>query len=424
MTYEEALAFLNAPKYSETRPGLGPVTELMHRLGDPQNQLKFVHITGTNGKGSTSSFIERALREAGYKTGLYTSPYIERFNERIRICGEDIPDQDLADITEKVKEASLSMLANGMKEPTIFEMVTAVAFIYFARNNCDIVVLEVGMGGRLDATNIIKAAEVSVITGIAMDHMEFLGDNISSIAFEKAGIIKENGITVTCPQAGAAMAVIEKTCREKNSRLVLADTSSIKLLSRDLEGQDYCFGGAEIRIGKLGSYQLANSALAYTALQQMRDRWPGLTEEAILRGLKNAKWPGRLELMRKDPVFLIDGAHNPDGVSALVRSLKEMFPGERFLFVTGVLKDKDYSSMIEMTLPLGEKYYTVTPDSPRALHSEELREYLKSVGAEAEAFDSIEEAGKKAWSQRDYKTVAFGSLYYIGNLRTVLKKYL
>lgn len=173
------------------------VTELMHRLGDPQDQLKFVHITGTNGKGSTSSFIERALREAGYKTGLYTSPYIERFNERIRICGEDIPDQDLADITEKVKEASLSMLANGMKEPTIFEMVTAVAFIYFARNNCDIVVLEVGMGGRLDATNIIKEAEVSVITGIAMDHMEFLGDNISSIAFEKAGIIKENGITVT-----------------------------------------------------------------------------------------------------------------------------------------------------------------------------------------------------------------------------------
>lgn len=420
MTYDEALDFLNAPKYSETRPGLGPVTELMHRLGDPQDQLRYVHITGTNGKGSTSAFVESALREAGYRTGLYTSPYIQNFTERIQVSGKEIPRQELADITEKVKAASLSMLADGMKEPTIFEMVTAVAFIYFYRMKCDIVVLEVGMGGRLDATNIVPRPEVSVITGVAMDHMEFLGDTIAEIAFEKAGIIRDGGVTVTAPLVPEAMEVIRKTAEKKNSTLVEADLSGIRMLESGLDGQSYVFQGQKISISKLGKYQVRNSALAYTVLEQMKTRWPLLTEDVILKGLEKATWMGRLELLRKEPPFLIDGAHNTDGVAALVESLKDLFPGEKFRFVTGVLKDKDYPAMMRLTEDIAVEYYTVTPDSPRALSAEDLRDFLKKDGQTARSFDSLKEAAEEAWHSEDLKTVAFGSLYYIGALRSIL----
>ncbi|WP_077390890.1 bifunctional folylpolyglutamate synthase/dihydrofolate synthase [Mobilibacterium timonense] len=420
MTYDEALDFLNAPKYSETRPGLGPVTELMHRLGDPQDELRYVHITGTNGKGSTSAFVERALREAGYKTGLYTSPYIQNFTERIQVSGKEIPRQELADITEKVKAASLSMLADGMKEPTIFEMVTAVAFIYFYRMKCDIVVLEVGMGGRLDATNIVPRPEVSVITGVAMDHMEFLGDTIADIAFEKAGIIRDGGVTVTASLVPEAMNVIRKTAEEKNSTLVEADLTGIRMLESGLDGQSYVFQGQKISISKLGKYQVRNSALAYTVLEQMKTRWPLLTEDAILKGLEKATWMGRLELLRKDPPFLIDGAHNTDGVMALVESLKDLFPGEKFRFVTGVLKDKDYQAMMSLTEDIAVEYFTVTPDSPRALPAEDLRDLLEKDGQKACSFVSLKEATFEAWRSEDLKTVAFGSLYYIGALRSIL----
>ena len=420
MTYDEALDFLNAPKYSETRPGLGPVTELMHRLGDPQDELRYVHITGTNGKGSTSAFVERALREAGYKTGLYTSPYIQNFTERIQVSGKEIPRQELADITEKVKAASLSMLADGLKEPTIFEMVTAVAFIYFYRMKCDIVVLEVGMGGRLDATNIVPRPEVSVITGVAMDHMEFLGDTIAEIAFEKAGIIRDGGVTVTASLVPEAMNVIRKTAEEKNSTLVEADLTGIRMLESGLDGQSYVFQGQKISISKLGKYQVRNSALAYTVLEQMKTRWPLLTEDAILKGLEKATWMGRLELLRKDPPFLIDGAHNTDGVMALVESLKDLFPGEKFRFVTGVLKDKDYQAMMSLTEDIAVEYFTVTPDSPRALPAEDLRDLLEKDGQKACSFVSLKEAAVEAWRSEDLKTVAFGSLYYIGALRSIL----
>lgn len=434
MTYEEALSFLNAPKYSATRPGLGPVSELMKRLGNPEKHMKYVHITGTNGKGSTAAFIESALRESGYRTGLYTSPFIERFTERIRVCGEEIPEDDLARLTEKVREASLSMLSDGLTEPTVFEMVTAVAFLYFLERKCDIVVLEVGMGGRLDATNIIPSSEVSVITRIAMDHMEFLGNTLAEIAYEKAGIIRENGITVTCREDPEAAEVIEKTCRERSSRLVTADASGVRGLRQDLSGQEYTLPEPEetrIRIRKLGTYQIQNSLTAYTALEQMKEHWPKLTEDTILRGLSKAEWPGRLELMREDPVFLIDGAHNPNGVEALTESLRALFPGEKFVFVAGVLKDKDYPAMFRMTDPLALRYFTVTPDSPRALPAEELREFLRGRGMEAESFDSVEEAARAAWNlapeasesgiSEPPKVIAFGSLYYIGELRKIIR---
>ncbi|MDD5922578.1 MAG: bifunctional folylpolyglutamate synthase/dihydrofolate synthase [Eubacteriales bacterium] len=435
MTYEEALSFLNAPKYSATRPGLGPVSELMKRLGNPEKHMKYVHITGTNGKGSTAAFIESALRESGYRTGLYTSPFIERFTERIRVCGEEIPEDDLARLTEMVREASLSMLSDGLTEPTVFEMVTAVAFLYFLERKCDIVVLEVGMGGRLDATNIIPSSEVSVITRIAMDHMEFLGNTLAEIAYEKAGIIRENGITVTCREDPEAAAVIEKTCRERSSRLVTADASGVRLLKQDLSGQEYSLPeseGTRIQIRKLGTYQIQNSLTAYTALEQMKERWPRLTEDTIHRGLLKAEWPGRLELMREDPVFLIDGAHNPNGVEALTESLRTLFPGEKFVFVAGVLKDKDYPAMFQMTDPLALRYFTVTPDSPRALPAEELRDFLRERDMDAESFDSVEEAARTAWNLATEpsesgileppKVIAFGSLYYIGELRKIIRR--
>ena len=427
MTYEEALEYLNAPKYSATRPGLAPVTELMHRLGDVQKGLKYVHIAGTNGKGSTAAFMESALRAAGYRTGLYTSPFIERFTERIRVCGEEISEEDLARLTERVCAACTAMREDGLTEPTVFEMITAVGFLYFAEQKCDIVVLEVGMGGRLDATNIIPASEISVITPIAFDHMEFLGDTLAQIAYEKGGIIKPGGTLVTCPQEPEAAVVLQQICADQEAKAYIADIGCEKVLHADIHGQTFYLNGRQITISKLGAYQIRNAALAFTALDVLREEgdWPHLTDEAILRGLREASWPGRLELMHEDPVFLIDGAHNPHGVRALTEALRELFPGQRFLFVMGVLADKDYRTMLDLAEDLAYRFVTVTPDSPRAMQAEELARILQADGFPAEAAGSLEAAADRALElaeKRPRPIAAFGSLYYIGALRTVLRR--
>lgn len=422
MTYEEALAFLNAPVYSQTRPGLGPVTELLRRLGNPQVGLRCVHITGTNGKGSTAAFIDSALREAGYLVGLYTSPFIERFTERIRVDGSEIPDEDLARLTERVKQTVGDMTAAGQTAPTIFEMVTAVAFLYFQERACDVVVLEVGMGGRLDATNVIRSSEVSVITTIDYDHMQFLGNTLTEIAHEKAGIIKPRGTVVSAPQRPEAAAVLRETAAERGADLTFVDTDSIEVLSSDISGQRYRFDGTEISIAKLGTYQIENSAVAYTALKKLQSGGWALTDAQILAGLKNAAWAGRLEVVGRNPLMIIDGAHNPNGVEGLTKSLKQLFPGRKLIFVAGVLADKDYMKMFRMVEPLAKRFLTVTPACSRALAADALADCLRQDGMEAVSYDSIPaavEAAKAAGP--DEIVVCFGSLYYIGDVRLYLR---
>ena len=470
MTYQEAIDFLNAPKYSATRPGLGPVTELLSVRGDPQEGLKVIHITGTNGKGSTAAYIESALTEAGYKTGLYTSPFIERFTERIMISGEEIPGDDLARLTQVVKDAVDYMVSIGHTAPTIFEMVTAVAFLYYKEQACDFVVLEVGMGGRLDATNVFDKVELSVITTIDFDHMQFLGNTIEEIAWEKAGIIKSGCPVVCFPQRPESERVLREEAAKRNAPITFLDPAGIKVLKSDITGQVYRFAQgpddsgnpgipqAEIEIGKLGSYQVLNSALAYLALKTLQREWGALADEsgelcealpdeAILTGLKKAVWKGRLEVIRRDPLIILDGAHNPNGVEGLVDSLEKLFPGQKFIFVCGVLADKDYLTMFRMTEHLAEEYFTVTPSCSRALSAPELAKTLDGDGMKAVSFGTIPEgldaaiaratarnaelrerlAGGGADGDTPFdllpeaaKIICFGSLYFIGDARLYL----
>jgi len=420
LTYEESLAFLNAPVYSQTRPGLAPVTELMHELGDPQDGLKYVHIAGTNGKGSTASFIERILREAGYRTGLYTSPYLMRFTERMRVCGQEISKDDLTRLTTKVKDAVDRITAQGHTAPTIFEMVTAVAFLFFREQKCDIIVLEVGMGGRLDATNIIKESEISVITAIDFDHMNFLGDTIGEIAYEKAGIIRNNGIVVSFPQRADAEKVLREVCAEENAGLYIADPGPV-LLEANIRGQRFRLAdGREFHISLLGSYQIRNAAVAVLAMDLLTARGWRLTPDSLARGLENARWPGRFELMSTNPMILVDGAHNPNGVEALARGLRTLFPGRKFTFIAGVLADKDYTSMLRVVEPLASRFLTVTPDSERALAASELAQDLRADGFKAVSFRSVSAAAETALSEYPDEIIcAFGSLYFIGDIRRV-----
>lgn len=420
LTYEESLAFLNAPVYSQTRPGLAPVTELMHELGDPQDGLKYVHIAGTNGKGSTASFIERILREAGYRTGLYTSPYLMRFTERMRVCGQEISKDDLTRLTTKVKDAVDRITAQGHTAPTIFEMVTAVAFLFFREQKCDIIVLEVGMGGRLDATNIIKESEISVITAIDFDHMNFLGDTIGEIAYEKAGIIRNNGIVISFPQRADAEKVLREVCAEENAGLYIADPGPV-LLEANIRGQRFRLAdGREFHISLLGSYQIRNAAVAVLAMDLLTARGWRLTPDSLARGLENARWPGRFELMSTNPMILVDGAHNPNGVEALARGLRTLFPGRKFTFIAGVLADKDYTSMLRVVEPLASRFLTVTPDSERALAASELAQDLRADGFKAVSFRSVSAAAETALSEYPDEIIcAFGSLYFIGDIRRV-----
>ncbi|MCR5526555.1 MAG: bifunctional folylpolyglutamate synthase/dihydrofolate synthase [Lachnospiraceae bacterium] len=435
MNYEEALNYIEStPKFSPKKviPGKEPfnletITELLHRLGDPQDHLKYIHVAGTNGKGSTVAFISSILMESGLKVGIYTSPFLINFTERIRIGKEEIPKDDLARLTEKVSHHIEAMKAEGLNAPSEFEIVCAVAFLYFLENNCDIVVLEVGLGGRLDATNVIKHPELAIITTIALDHTEILGDTLEKIAGEKAGIIKDNCKVLLYPQPDSVEKVFENVCHEKNSVLNKAVLPT-KLLSADITGQSFELSAGGLhnyKISLLGSYQINNAAMAVQAAQILRKSGYSITDENISDGLLHAEWMGRFELLQQKPDVIIDGSHNEEGVGVLAESLHQYFNDKKILFITGVLADKAYDKMMAEIIPLAKCFYTVTPPTPRALSSEDLASYLLDNGApKAVACDQPEKALRQALSDASEDDVicAFGSLYYIGEIRSLLKK--
>ena len=311
MKYQEALEYINDKDKFGSRLGLDSIGKLMSLLGNPQDDLKYIHIGGTNGKGSTSSYLAHTLEAAGYKVGLFTSPYIERFNERIQINGKDIPDESLGRITSLIKEKANIMVAEGLEHPTTFEIVTAIAFMYFKEEEVDYVVLEVGLGGRFDSTNIIKAPLVSVITTIDYDHIDVLGDTLGKIAYQKAGIIKENSIVVSYPQETDALKVIKEVAEEKHAEFNFCPMENIKInnLSDSGASFDFHYGNLvmeDIKISMIGEYQIYNATLALTTLLILESK--GLLEisqEQIRDGLLKTKWPGRLEIMRRNPIFLI-----------------------------------------------------------------------------------------------------------------------
>ena len=416
MSYERTLEYIHSVQWRGQKPGLERISALLDKLGNPHLALKYVHIGGTNGKGSTAAMVESTLRQAGYRTGLYTSPYINRFNERIRVDGQDIPDEDLVALVDEIRP-----FADAMEDlPSEFELITAIAFLYFQRQNCDIVVLEVGLGGEFDATNVIPCPEVAALTAIDLDHTGVLGNSIAEIAQTKCGIIKPNCDVVSYVQHPDAAAVIEDTCLNRNARLWPVDFDRLTDKGATLEGRVFDYGPfADLRIPLLGSYQPKNATVAITILTALANKGWAITTDHIRSGLGCVRWPGRFEVLGKHPVFLLDGSHNPHGMAATVESLKELFPGEQFVFLLSVMADKDFTPMVEMLLPLASRFFTVTANTPRAMEAGALAQLLVDRGAQAEACHSIPQGVAAAIGAAGYqgKVCALGTLYFSGDVR-------
>lgn len=417
MTYEEALNYIHAVRWQGKRPGLDRIRALLAALGNPQKRLRFVHVAGTNGKGSVCACLASVLQAAGCRVGLYTSPFLERFNERFQVNGEQISDEALCRVTEAIRPA-----AEGMAEaPTEFELNTALALVWFLWERCDVVVLEVGLGGALDPTNVIDCPELAVITTIGLDHTRELGSTFAGIAAAKAGIIKAGGTVVSYGGNPEADAVIAQTARERGAALIVPDweTLSVRRLEPDCTVMDYGpFAG--LRLPLLGSYQPRNAALAITCCQCLQARGWSIPEEAVRRGIETVRWPGRFELLRREPPFLLDGAHNPQGIQATAESLTLRYPGRRFWFLMGVMADKDVDAMLQAVAPLAAGFVTVAPGVPRAMPAETLAERVRErTGRQALACASVPE-GVAAVLERcgpEEAVCALGSLYFSGEVR-------
>lgn len=428
MNYKEALAYINDKNKFGSRLGLDSIRELMNNLENPQEKLKFIHVAGTNGKGSTSSYLSNMILEAGYKVGLFTSPYLERFNERIQINRENIPDKDLAHITEKVKKAADRMVENGLDHPTTFEIVTAISFVYFYEQNVDYVVLEVGLGGRFDSTNIISKSLASVITTIDFDHINELGDTLEKIAYQKAGIIKENGLVISYDQKREALDTIKEVSNEMKASLYISREENVIVKEETEFGSlfDYKFGDfsyKDIKISMLGHYQVYNAALALTTILVLREKnLIEIKDEDIYNGLYKTKWKGRLEVIKRNPTFLIDGAHNVQGIKNLSKTLG-LFKYNKLILGVSILKDKDVDKMLASLIPLADKIVATEVKMPRKLPAEELAKKIKKYNKEIYIKDEIKEAVDEAirLANEDDLIVFAGSLYMIGDVRSRIK---
>lgn len=419
MTAEEAIARLRERAWSSCPPGLERTRALLSLLGNPEQSLKFIHITGTNGKGSTAAILASVLHAAGYRTGLFTSPHLYRFHERMQVDGEMISDETLVALTRRVLEAADALAVH----PTEFELMTALGMLYFEAMHCDIVVLEVGMGGKLDSTNVIPAPEAAVITNIGLEHTSILGDTLEKIAREKSGIIKSGCRAVLYAQTQEVTRVVEAACHAENVLLTVTAPETLERLFSALNGQVFRYRGrGPYRIALLGEYQLGNAITALDTVDALREKGWQITGEALARGFASVTWPGRLELARRSPDFLIDGAHNPQCADALMRSLSGLFGDKKLIFLVGVLADKDWRLMLSRALPLAKAFVTVTPPSARALPADTLAAYLSDRGVGAHAAASLEDAVEIALrlAEPDDTICAWGSLYSVGELRHIL----
>ncbi len=421
MNYDESLEYIHSISWCFCKPGLERIGELCAKLGDPQDGLKFIHVAGTNGKGSFCSMLTEILVASGLRVGTYTSPYIRFFNERMQINGTPISDGELADITTYVRPFAESM----SDSPTEFELITAVAFEYFSRNRCDVVVLEAGMGGRLDSTNIIKTPVLSVITGIALDHTAFLGDTHEKIAAEKAGIIKRG---IPCIFGGThegACEVIRHKAAQLDSDFSAVDYARLCVKDATLDGTEFDFGEwKNMHISLLGLYQPRNAAVVLTAVENLRKEGFDIPDIAVRDGFSKARWQARFEIIENLPLTIFDGAHNPEGVTSAVESIKYYFGDKRVYVLTGVLKDKDYEYISAKISEVASRAFTMTPDNPRALEAAEYAKCLSKHGVCAESFDSLESAYKSARAAAHadgVPLVCLGSLYTYAELIRLVK---
>lgn len=497
MDWNEAIALLHGANWKHTKIGLERMRDFMHALGDPQEKLRYVHIAGTNGKGSACVMTQSILTAAGFRTGLYISPHLDQFNERLSIDGQMISDADLRRLAARVRAAAETL----GEEPTDFEMITAMAFCWFEEQRCDLVVLEVGMGGRLDATNVISSPEVCAIMHIGLDHTEFLGDTVEKVAAEKAGILKPGADCVLYHQLPGVMEVVQKRFADVNpdaaahadsamaaagstfstdtadsfctsgaaadrstgrsigltdgdgrntARLVTTDPAAFTDRARSIDGQVFDYRKRRnLHIQLLGNYQMENAMAVLDIIDCLQRRGfgisedaiqsgasavqapegeqkPGISEDAIRAGLIRASWPGRFELLSRKPLLIVDGAHNPNGVEALVDTIRAYFPDQKINFVMGVMKDKDYHTMLRLIAPYAARFITELPDAHRALRPEELKSEIRTYfDGPVETADSVTAAVQRAMELAEGSeaiTICFGSLYQVADIRRYFRK--
>ena len=503
MDWNEAIALLHGANWKHTKIGLERMRDFMHALGDPQEKLRYVHIAGTNGKGSACVMTQSILTAAGFRTGLYISPHLDQFNERLSIDGQMISDADLRRLAGRVRAAAETL----GEEPTDFEMITAMAFCWFEEQHCELVVLEVGMGGRLDATNVISSPEVCAIMHIGLDHTEFLGDTVEQVAAEKAGILKPGADCVLYHQLPGVMDVVQQRFAEVNSdaadttdaaasplnadtadsrcvsgaagttdssfdiahsnhagastksaaaRLVITDPTAFTARARTIDGQVFDYRNrSDLRIQLLGNYQMENAMAVLDIIDCLQRRGWGISEDAIRAGLAQATWPGRFEVLSRDPLLIVDGAHNPNGVEALVDTIRAYFPDQKINFVMGVMKDKDYHTMLRLIAPYAARFITELPDAHRALRPEQLKSEIRAYfDGPVETADSVTAAVQRAMEiagdsrgtcctgddtvrseiaiaddsidelhmNRQPITICFGSLYQVADIRRYFRK--
>lgn len=424
MDYQQSRAYIrDAEQYAGGALDLTNIKELMKRLGNPQDQLKYIHVAGTNGKGSVIAYLYTTLTKAGYHVGRYISPSVYSYREKIETEGKPISREKFAEQTTRVAAVIEEMTAEGLAHPTPFEIETAVAFLFFAEEKCDPVILEVGMGGITDATNLITTTELAVLVPISMDHQSFLGNTISEIAEKKAGIIKPGSSVVTIGQETEALKVIKKTGAEAGADVCVADVSEAEVLEADFTGQRFCYKGEEYALSLAGSYQTENAVLALEALRILDERGYHTTLEQRKEGLWATRWNGRLTIIHKNPLFIVDGAHNPAAADMLEDSVRKYFKDRRLFFIMGVFKDKDYPYIIRKLCPYAEQILAIeTPDNPRALPAEELAEAIRPYNANVRAEKNISRAVEELFEMagKDDVILSFGSLSFIGEITRIV----
>ena len=423
MNYEEAMNFIqNTSKFGSVL-GLDNIKELLERLGNPQDQLKVVHIAGTNGKGSTLAFLAGIFRESGYRAGRYVSPASFYYEERFRINEENISKKDLCFYMEKIKNVAEEMVKDGLSHPTMFEIETALSFLYFLDKKVDVVLLETGMGGRLDATNVVKKPIATVIASIGMDHMQFLGDTLEKIASEKAGIIKEGCPVISYDNTKEVNEVIKNKAKQMHAKVTFVNSAGIRVLQESLNGESFSYRSSDgrwyekIEIPLLGRHQINNAALALETLNVVKNYYC-ISDFQTEDGMRKTIWRGRIEILEREPMVICDGAHNPDGAKSLLSFLQNNFTNQRLIYIMGVLSDKDYEQMVQILAPAADKIYTVAPDNPRALSSRELcnciSKYHQNVEERQRLAECLSEVRQKA--EKDDVIIICGTLSFQNEL--------
>lgn len=425
MDYLQSRAYIKDSEQYGSVLGLTNMRNLMERLGNPQDDLKIVHVAGTNGKGSVIAYLYTVLSNAGYRVGRYVSPTIYSYRERMEAAGEPVSREKFAEYLTKAASAIQEMTQEGLPHPTPFEIETAVAFLFFADEDCDLVLLEVGMGGDLDATNIIKHPVLSVLVSISMDHMSFLGNTLEEIAEKKAGIIKPGCPMIAAPQKEEAKKALQAACARCQVSYAESDPTKAQLVKESVEGQTFLYRGEEYHISLAGVYQKENAVLALDALDILDKQGYTSTGEQRRHGLAQTRWQGRFSVLCKEPLFVVDGAHNPGAAEQMAASIEHYFKGKTIYYIMGMFQDKDYRSVLQKTCPYAKKILTIeTPDNPRALSAEKLAEAAREFHGDVAPMESLESAVKEAFGLAESQDVilAFGSLSFIGELSAIVRK--